>query len=137
MPSSYMIGRLFPVVSQSVMQKKILLFIIKYSSIYVIVGIDKENYGFPKTCTRKSNLVIIVVWKTIAINLMWSMYSKKFENTFEYLKMHSKSSYNLKKIKTTRLLSACQPAIRPTSIRCMSTIYKGNCCPKTDMLFLK
>ena len=28
-----------------------------------VVGIDKENYSFPKTCTCKNNLVIIIVEK--------------------------------------------------------------------------
>ena len=35
----------------------------------VSLGIDKENYGFPKTRTRKTNLVIIIVEK-LAVKLL-------------------------------------------------------------------
>ena len=59
------------------------VFIIKYGSTYVIVGIDKEKYGFPKTYDRKTNLVIIIVWK--AIGTTWSspkIYLKKASYNF-------------------------------------------------------
>ena len=42
--------------------------IIKYGSTYLIVEIDKENYGFQKhSC--KSNPVIIIIQK-LAVNLL-------------------------------------------------------------------
>ena len=101
--------------------------IIKY---YLIVGIDKDMYGFPK-CRKASCLYNFIRCKKLAVKLHWSnmlsQVKKLFKNSIQ-LRISYKLCYqNFIKPCTTRFssvsLTALQPYVRPTSHRYMGPFF--------------
>ena len=77
--------------------------IIKYVCYYLIVGIDKEIYGFPK-CSKPSCLTILFVAKAQG-KIRLTQYVNTAKNHSKPLSMHYKLCYRIYNY-TTRFSSA-------------------------------